>query len=120
MENRGVVTVRESLGRLASEGFAAVPASNLGGLAAACDDECEQTGEGCFAILALTFRELSHWWLENDEAGGIPAALVLDLEALLTQGLQATIAASEPASAASRAGRLRRNIRRILLDSGRW
>lgn len=109
-----------TLQNLATNGFSAVRADQLGDLAIWCRDYSEATGDARFAAVAQGLLELSEWWSEHDESGGIPVPLRDDIEAVIKNRLPDVLAAESPRDAGPLARIFREEIERHLSGPQQW
>jgi hypothetical protein len=105
---------------LADYGFGAVRPEELGGLAIECRENCENTGDGRYCILADLFSAVNDWWSEHDESGGVPEYIVRDLENVLRMHLLPVVRSDNPAEAAMLATMLRREVDSKLIGPSEW
>jgi hypothetical protein len=105
---------------LAAGGFTAVRPEELGDLAAACQERCENTGDGRYCILADVFSAIDDWWSEHNESGGVPQDIVHDLEGVLGSQLLPVLRSDNLAEAAKLATMLRREIEPKLIGPSGW
>jgi hypothetical protein len=105
---------------LAADGFKAVRPEELGDLAAACREYCENTGDGRYCILADVLSAMDDWWSEHNESGGVPQYIVHDLEGVLGSHLLPVLRSDNLAEAAMLATMLRREIEPKLTGPSGW
>lgn len=108
------------LTKLASGGFAAVPASKLADLSMWCRDWCDETGDGRYCILSQTFEAIAVWWGEHDAYGGIPQPLAARLDQALQGALPGLLAEPDLTVAAHLASTLREQLLGLLLPVESW
>jgi hypothetical protein len=111
---------QHKLEQLADRGFRSVGLSELEPLGLWCRDRCEHSGDGRYCLVGETLCALADWWEECDERGGVPSALLSEIEAELMGSLRHIIFDDDFASAAMAAGRLRRSIQVRLLAPTDW
>jgi hypothetical protein len=105
---------------LALEGFRAVPDEDLRQLAEACQQECEDTGNARYCVIAEMLRSIYDWWKGHSEFGGVPTYIVQDLEDTLRLHLPPILRSDSPAEAALLASMLRSEIMTKLVDPSDW
>ena len=105
-----------TLRALASDGFKAVPATELDTLVAWCDDWSIASGEARFSIIADALRTISDGWGEQ----GIPTRLVERIENSLRENLTLALDSGDPKDGAYFAGRLRDDVRALPWTVREW
>ncbi len=105
------------LRRLAQQGVAG--GSDLRDVSTWCRDYGEATGDARYSSLGDTFRSISEWMTENDEAGGVPATLMGEVNQLIRTWLPDILDAS-PSDGAVTARVLREEVSRCLLPPEAW
>jgi ketol-acid reductoisomerase len=108
-----------TLSRLGVEGLAAVSGEQLTTLADWCQDWAEATGDARYCFIAKTLSAVDAWREHHDEAGGVPAELLLAIDALVRAELPAALAADTPSHGAHLAADLCRSVLPILQPPAR-
>lgn len=108
------------LERLARGGLQAVPGDRLADLAVWCRDRGELTGDARFSSLGDTLRSIDAWRQEHEEMGGVPAAVLDEIDREVRNLLPAIIELESPADAASLARVLRERVQGQLLGPHDW
>ena len=85
-----------------------------------CRDWCAATGDGRYCILGEALGALDEWWSEHNERGGVPTALLAELQAVLASRLADVLDAPLPADGASLAALLRDEVCALLLPASAW
>ena len=110
----------ETLQRLAREGFNGVPGDRLTDLWLWCRDFCEASGDGRYCAISETIRSVDEWRMEHDERGGVPTALLDEIERLLTSLLPAAIGAELASDGAMLARSMREQVQALLIGPAGW
>ncbi|MBK9180756.1 MAG: hypothetical protein IPM45_14550 [Acidimicrobiales bacterium] len=107
------------LERLARGGLQAVPGDRLADLAVWCRDRGELTGDARFSSWRHA-RSIDAWRQEHEEMGGVPAAVLDEIDREVRNLLPAIIELESPADAASLARVLRERVQGQLLGPHDW
>lgn len=99
-----------TLSRLGAEGLAAVPGDQLTTLADWCEDWAEATGDARYCFIARALGAVAGWREEHDEAGGVPAEFLSEIDSLVRAELPAALAAETPSHGAHLAADLCRQV----------
>ena len=78
------------------------------------------TGDAHFCVLESIFTDISAWWKEHDEAGGVPQSELDRLDALLDERLGGIAYETDASTAALAAKQLHFDIRPILAPAHTW
>lgn len=105
----------ERIRRLAVDGF-----DNLGQLGEDSWDYGEATGDARYCSIGRMLLLIHEWWIEHDECGGVPKAVVAELEQLLGPRLVAILDAPEAGVASRLARSLREEVEARLTGPGDW
>lgn len=109
-----------SLRKLATDGFAAAPGDEFTDLAVWCRDYCEASGDGRYCSLAETLKSLDDWRREHDERGGVPNALLNEIEHAIKTWLPDILDAEDAADGSQLARTLRQEVQSMLLGPSDW
>ena len=109
-----------ALERLAAEGLSATPGNELTDLAVWCRDYCEASGDGRYCSVGDTLRSLDDWRVEHDERGGVPSALLTQIDRVIKSWLPDILALEDPADATQLARTLREEVQSLLLGPAEW
>ena len=82
-----------TLNRFALEGFAGLPATDLGRLVQWSRDRCSVTADARYCLLADGLHLIDNWWSRHDQSGGVPASQIDAIDDLIKSSLPAVISA---------------------------
>jgi len=108
-----------TLRQLADDGLSSVSA-DLPDLVAWCRNWCLETGDARYCFLAEMLHVIDNWWGEHDERGGIPEALLEQLDSLMKASLPLVLDADSPSAGAQRAEALRHEAAELLTSPDDW
>lgn len=109
-----------ALRRLASEGLEAAQGDDLTGLALWCRDYCEASGDARYCSVGDALRSLDEWRQEHDERGGVPYALLNEIDRIIKAWLPDILDLDDPADASQLARTLRQEVQSLLLGPDEW
>lgn len=109
-----------TLRRFAEEGFRAVPGHALADLAVWCRDYCEISGDARYCSIGEALRRVDEWRTEYDESGGVPTALLSQIDHVVRRDLPAILDAATPADGSLLARGFREEVTGFLLPPERW
>jgi hypothetical protein len=105
---------------LASHGLQAIPASRFLEAAEDCAARASATGDARYPILHQVMGEVLDWWTDHDERGGIPAAVVSEINGVITQQLPIVLALEQPTDGYAAAVRLADDLRALRTGPEEW
>lgn len=94
--------------------------SEIGDLATWCHDWCIASGDARFCVLSEVLDDIDRWWTEHDERGGVPSALLEQIDTCLRPGLTTVLELEDAAVAAQIANDLRAEVASHLLPAREW
>lgn len=109
-----------TLERLAAGGFGALSEQEATDLGPWCQEWCNATGDGRFAIIGAILDSIYIWRTEYEESGGVPQGLLRSIEVCLTEHLGLALAAEARDDGAYWADNMRREVLPLLLPPERW
>src|SRR4051812_40055937 len=105
------------LEELATDGLIAMPGARLKEAADDARARAGQTGDGRYVVLEWIFLGMNEWW---EEHGGVPTPIAQQIDALLTERLQAVLDAEQPRDGYSRARELASALSELQTGPSDW
>lgn len=109
---------QQQLRRLAEDGLAALPPSELGPLAVWCWEWCEATGDGRYCILSRLLKGIDDSFGDADEDGGVTQDFADRIDAVLARELPGVLDAESAEIGTAVARTLRDDLAREFRAAG--